>query len=94
MKNIGQVKPETVLFQTAGIFLDYSEKSILIWDENESTYVLYPKSEVVVDHNQRIWGTIDSVYKNSLSFTQRNFSNSYFKNIIDKKPEFSYENCI
>ena len=87
-------KEETtdVLYQTAGLIYDYSEKSIAIYDSNTGSFVLYPKSKIVVNHDNEMFATINNVYQDSLEFTQRNFHYSYFQNM--NKEVFSYENCL
>jgi hypothetical protein len=81
-----------VLYQTAGLIYDYSEKSIAIYDSHIGSYVLYPKSKIVVNHDIKSFGTIKKVYQDSLEFTQMNFHYSYFQNM--NKEVFSYENCL
>jgi hypothetical protein len=83
-----------VLYQTAGLFYDYSEKSVAIWDGMVGMFILYPKTEIVVNKEMKMWGTINSVYNSSIDFTKRNFHHSFFKDIASNKKEFTFQNCI
>ena len=73
-----------VIYGLGAITLDYSEKSILIFDLDCGSWLFYPKSKIVVNHDIKSLATINNVYRSSLEFTKRNFSHSYFENVLEK----------